>query len=120
MSRILLGLIAAALAGATFAINMSGFNDAPLTRLTQPELEQFRAFVEKSLDDIADGKTVEWKAPKTQFTSKITPEKSFTDAGRRCRNVTIDSKSRDRQMRGLYMFCKVGTGEWEFRLPGGR
>ena len=118
MNRILSGLIAAGFAGAALAVNMSGFNDAPVTRLTQPELEQFRTFVEKSLDDVPDGKTVEWKAPKTQFTSKITPEKSFTDAGRRCRSVTIDSKSRDRQMRGLYMLCKVSGGEWEFRLPG--
>ena len=120
MNRILLGLVAAALAGTAYAVNMSGFMDAPATRLSQPELEQFKAFVEKSLDDVADGKTVEWTAPKTQFTSRITPEKSFTDAGRRCRNVTIDSKSRDRHMRGLYMLCKVSNGEWEFRLPGGK
>ena len=120
MSRILAGLIAAAAAGAAFAVNISGLRDAPVTRLSEAELEQFKSFVEKSLDEVPDGKTVEWTAPKTQFTSKITPEKSFTDAGRRCRNVTIDSKSRDRQMRGLYMLCKVSNGEWEFRLPGGQ
>ena len=120
MSRILIGLIAAAVAGLAFAVNISGLRDAPITRLSEPELEAFKAFVDKALDDVPDGKTVEWKAPKTQFSSKITPEKSFTDAGRRCRNVTIDSKSHDRQMRGLYMLCKVDNREWEFRLPGGQ
>jgi surface antigen len=120
MSRILVALIAVAAAGAAFAINSSVFHDAPVTRLSTAELEAFRLFVEKTLDEAPDGKTVEWKAPQTRFVSKITPHNSFTQAGNRCRETTIDSDSHDRQMRGRYLFCKVSTGAWEFALPEAR
>ena len=85
--------------------------------LSESELEAFKNYVEKILEEAPDGKTVEWKAPKTQFVSKITPHRTFTEEGRRCREATIDSSARDRHQRGRYLFCKVKTGAWEFALP---
>jgi surface antigen len=120
MSRLLVALIASAAAGAAFALNTAVFHDAPVTRLTAPELEAFKSFVEKTLDEAPDGKTVEWKAPTTRFVSKVTPHNSFTQGGNRCRETTVDSDSHDRQMRGRYLFCKVSTGAWEFALPEAR
>jgi len=120
MTRLFIGLIAAAVAGAAIAANMAVFRDAPITRLSQPELAEFKSFVEETLDKAPDGKTVNWKAPKTRFTSEITLNRSLTDAGRRCREITVNSDSHDRQMRGVYMFCKVANGTWEFRSPKGR
>lgn len=120
MKRLLAGLIAVALAGAVYAANMGVFMEAPITRLTQPELATFKSFVEKLLSEAPNGKTVEWTAPKTKFTSKITLRKSFTDAGRRCREIRVASDSGDRQMAGVYMLCEVSAGNWEFRLPGGQ
>ena len=100
-----------------FALNMSGFKDAPLTRLTGEELKAFRAAVMKVLDEVPEGKTIEWKAAKTPFTSKITPMKSFTDGKRQCREATIESDARDLFQRGVYTFCKQSNGEWQFRIP---
>jgi surface antigen len=102
------------------ALNMSGFRDAPMTRLTEEELKAFRAAVMKVLDETPDGTTVEWKAPKTQFVSKITPLKTY--AGKfPCRDATIESDARDRHQRGLYTFCKARNNEWQFssRPPAG-
>jgi len=104
-------------AGPAWALNMSGFKDAPITRLTGEELKAFRAAVMKVLDDTPDGIMVEWKAPKTTFVSKITPVKSFTAGKQRCREATIESDARDRYQRGLYTFCKQANGEWQFRIP---
>ena len=101
------------------ALNMSGFKDAPITRLTAEELKAFRAAVMKVLDDTSDGKTVEWRAPKTRFVSKITPQRSFSEGNLRCREATIESDSHDRFQRGLYTFCKGDKGDWEFHLPAG-
>lgn len=99
-----------------FALNMSGFRDAPITRLTEEELKAFRAAVMKVLDETPDGKMVEWKAPKTPFVSKITPLKTY--AGKvRCRDATIESDARDRFQRGRYTFCKEPNGEWQFASP---
>jgi len=113
--------IAAAVAAILFsapawALNDSFLKDAPVSRLSEDEFKAFWAFAMNTLDTTPDGKTVEWKATKARFTSKITPQKSFTEGGLKCREVTIDSDSGDRQMRGLYGLCKKGK-DWEFKTP---
>jgi surface antigen len=74
----------------------------------------------KTLDDTADGTMVEWKAPKTHFTSKITPLKTYTGGKFPCRDATIESDARDRHQRGRYTFCKEANGEWQFSRPPGK
>jgi len=118
MNRTLLSLALLAVAGPAWALNMSGFKDAPITRLSGEELKVFRAFVMKTLDQTPDGTTVEWKAEKTPFVSKLTPQRSFTDGKLTCREITIDSDARDRYQRGLYTMCKGANGEWQFKTPG--
>jgi len=120
MRNILAAAVAAAVATTAFAINTSVFRDAPITRLSQDELEEFKAFVHRILDDAPDGKTVEWRAPRTRFVSKVTPHNSFTENGNRCRETTVESDSNDRYQRGRYLFCKLGGKSWEFALPKAR
>jgi len=111
-------LMLAGFSAPALAINMGGFRDAPFTRLSADEVKQFRAVVIKTLDSAPDGATVEWKAPKTPFVSKITPVKSFSEGKRKCRDATIESESRDRLERGTYSFCKAGS-DWGFAKPPG-
>lgn len=116
--------IAAALAAVFFtapawAQNDAFLKDAPVSRLSEDEFKVFWAFTMETLDTTPDGETVEWKAAKTAFTSKLTTRKTFTDGGLKCREMTIDSDSGDRQMRGLYGFCKKGK-DWEFKTPAPR
>jgi len=99
-----------------WAMNDSFLKDAPVSRLGEDEFKVFWAFTMSTLDTTPDGKTVEWKATKATFTSKLTPQKSFTEGALKCRDMTIDSDSRDRQMRGVYTFCKKGK-DWEFKTP---
>lgn len=118
MNWIILPLALIAAMSPAWALNMSGFKDAPITRLSGEELKVFRAFVMKTLDQTPDGTTVEWKAEKTPFVSKLTPQRSFTDGKLPCREITIDSDARDRYQRGLYTMCKGANGEWQFKTPG--
>src|SRR5262245_32776125 len=118
MHRILVAAVAAMLAVPASAVNVNVFKDAPVTRLKGDETKEFRAFVIKTLDEGKDGTTAEWKAPKTNFTSKVTPVKSFEDGKLKCREATIDSDSHDRQMRCTYTFCKRDKGSWQFKIPG--
>lgn len=121
MTRMIISLVASmVLADPALALNMSGFKDAPLTRLTGEELKAFRAAVMKVLDETPEGTTVEWKAPKTPFTSKITPTKSFADGKQQCREAAIESDARDLLQRGIYTFCKQANGEWQFKIPVSR
>lgn len=115
---LLLALAGIAMPG--WALNMSGFKDAPMTRLSADEVTQFRAVVIKTLESAPDGSTVEWKAPKTPFTSRITPSKSYSENKRKCRETTIESESKDRQERGAYLFCKAAGGEWGFAQPASK
>lgn len=118
MIRLLFAMAVFVLVVPAWALNMSGFRDAPFTRLTAEELKAFRAVVMKTLDETPDGTMVEWKAPQTQFVSKITPVKTY--AGKvRCRDATIESEARDRFQRGRYTFCKQANGEWQFAEPPG-
>jgi surface antigen len=105
------------IAGPAFGLNMSGFRDAPITRLTAEELKAFRAVVMKTLEETPDGTMVEWKAPTTPFVSKITPLKTYTGGKFPCRDATIESDARDRFQRGRYTFCKEPNGEWQFARP---
>ena len=113
--------IAAAIAAIFFsapawALNESFLQDAPVSRLNEDEFRAFWAFVMRTLDTTPEGRTVAWKAAKTTFTSKLTLGRSFTDGALKCRELTIDSDSHDRQMRGRYEFCKKGK-DWEFKTP---
>lgn len=114
-------LLALALASApAFALNMSVFKDAPITRLTEPEIKAFRTAVLNALETAPEGTTIEWKASKTQFTSKITPGSTVTGIERICRNATIESEAKDRFQRGTYSFCKTPGGQWQLSSPGSR
>lgn len=116
MIRITVALALAIFSSGSWALNTSGFRDAPVTRLTEAEVKEFFVTIEKALDSAADGTTVEWKAPQTPFVSKITPQKRFSEGGLDCREATIESDSRDRFQRGLYTFCKGKKGGWQFKL----
>jgi len=115
-----LALAATLLASPALALNWNAFKDAPISRLSEEELRSFRAVLLKILDEAPDGTTVEWKAPKAVFTSKVTPLNRFDDAGLKCRDATIESDSRDRHMRGSYTFCREGKKDWEFRSSTAR
>jgi surface antigen len=115
MTRFALLLALALAAPAALALNMNGFKEAPLTRLTKDELKAFRAAVMKVLDEAPDGAMVEWKAPKTRFVSRITPRSSFTEGKLKCREAVVESDAHDRFQRGLYSFCKQANGEWQFK-----
>ena len=118
--RIAFAVAAALLASPALALNWNFLKDAPISRLSEDEVRSFRAFIFETLDRTPDATPVEWKAPKTVFTSKITPLNRFDDAGMKCRDATIESDSQDRHLRGRYTFCKKGKSDWEFRTPSAK
>ena len=120
MKKVLFALAFVSVTAPALALNMSGFRDAPITRLTGEELKAFRAAVMKTLDESPDGATVEWRAPKTPFVSKITLQKSFMDGKTACREATVESDAKDRFQRGVYTFCRTSNKEWQFKIPSSK
>jgi surface antigen len=103
-------------AAPVWALNESFLKDAPVSRLSEEEFKAYWGFVMKTLDGTPDGNTVQWKASKTTFTSDISLRRTFDEGGLKCREASIASDSGDRQMRGVYQFCKKGK-DWKFRSP---
>ena len=60
MNKSLIVLVLAGLSVHAWAINMSGFREAPITRLSESELKTFRAAVMQVLDQAPDGEH-EWR-----------------------------------------------------------
>jgi hypothetical protein len=110
-------VIATAFASNAHAVNYNFLKDAPVTRLNSAELKEFLAFVSTTLDQTADGDTVEWTASKTRFNSKLTPKARSSDNGKTCREIRIESDSVDRHARGDYRFCKNAQGIWQVANP---
>jgi surface antigen len=117
MKKTIIAFVLAVIAVPAGAVNVNIFKDAPITRLNADEVKEFRAAVIKTLNEGADGTTVEWKAPKTEFTSKITPQNRYTDGKFQCRDTVVQSDAHDRSQRGRYTFCKGEKGDWRFRNP---
>ena len=120
MKKFWLAVLMLVLTAPAFSLNMSGFKDAPITRLTGEEVKLFHAAVMKALNESPDGATVEWKAPKTRFVSKIMLQKSYTEGKLKCREATIESDAHDRFQRGIYSFCKGEKSTWQFKNVGGK
>jgi surface antigen len=99
------------------AMNLTFMKDTPITRLKADEVKAFRAFIEQTLSNGAEGATVEWSAPQTKFTSKVTPAAPFSDGALECRRAAIESAADDRQSKGTYTFCRKPKGEWSIRNP---
>ena len=109
--------MALALGSAALAQNINAFKDVPISRLSAEELKEYLAFLGKTLDSTPEGTTAEWKAPKTPFTGKVTPLKSYTEGGQQCREATIDSEAHDLHQRGRYILCKNPKGVWQIKSP---
>jgi len=97
--------------------NLNFLKDAPITRLKGEELKAYRAFVHKTLSEGADGVAAEWTAPKTKFSSKVTPTARFKDGATECRSAGIESDAHDRRAMGTYTFCRNAKGEWGIKNP---
>lgn len=117
MTRILLALTLIVVMSPAFAINMNGFKGTPIALLNVDEKKAFRAAVVQVLNKLPDRTTIEWKAPKTSLSSKLTPLKSFDEGGLKCRETLIESDVQSQSHRGVYVFCKEIRGEWQFKQP---
>ena len=114
---IAVALLTFTLCAPAYAQNLRFLEDAPITRLKGEELKAYRAFVDKTLSDGPDGTAAEWSAPKTTFTSKVTPAARFKDGSLECREAVIESATTDRQAKGTYTFCRKPKGAWGIKSP---
>ena len=106
---------------ATFAFpahasNFDFLKYAPISRLSAAELTEFKAAVDKALDESPDGQAMQWKAPKSEFNANVVPMKRFTEGKHECREARFETEARELKASGVYTFCKSTKG-WQIKSP---
>ena len=104
-------------AAQAWAIDMNGFKGTPIAQLSADEKKAFHTALVQVLNQVPDRASVDWKAPRTKFASRITPVKSFDEGQLRCRETLIESSAQKGQHHATHVFCRNVKGEWQFRKP---
>jgi surface antigen len=111
-----LAAAAVALAPAALAQNLGFAADAPIARMNAQDIRLLTKNYLEALEKLPDGHTNAWLNSKTGHSGTATPQKSFEQAGRRCRLVEFTNAADGLTGRSEFTFCKQPDGAW--RIPG--
>jgi surface antigen len=113
MRRILLAAIAAAFAGAAGAQSNLGFLDnAPIQKMTKADIALLMKHSDEALSRNADGHTSAWANPQTGASGTITPLKTFTQRGMKCREAEYTNFAGGFRGASRHTLCLQG-GTWK-------
>lgn len=96
----------------SYAVNMQYLRYSPVASFTQEDFELLQTTGGNALNNNEDGKTSEWKNPKSGNSGSITPFDSSTIDGNYCRKVKIINQTSTQSGQSTYTFCKVKS-DWK-------
>ncbi len=110
-----LGLVVAALMGTSFssqsfAINALFAARGPLGHLKKSDVTIARTEIRAALETGADGHTHTWNNPETNASGTVTPTKTFTMQGWRCRSVDFTTQAGGERGASTWKLCKTKDG----------
>lgn len=86
---------------------------SPLTRFSEADNKLFMAAIDKALADGADGMPLAWKNEATPATGVVTPEKTYTSAGMKCRDLLIANGYKTLKSEAVHTLCQSSAGQWK-------
>ncbi len=109
------GLVGATIVAASVSSSAVAFNEffakgGPLSYLTESDISIVRTAVRSALDTAPDGNTETWTNPETKSSGTITPTKTFTKYGLRCRSVQFTTYAGGQSGRSEWTLCKTKDG----------
>ncbi len=114
-------LAATAMAAASFSPAASALElfqtNTALSYMTKSDLNLFQATIQSALDNTPDGSTQTWTNPQTKASGTVTPTKSFTMQGMRCRTVEFTTYAGGQSGRSAWNYCKTKDG-WKIASGG--
>jgi len=113
---ILLLLLASLASTGAEALNLRWLNYSPVRYYNDEDWSIYSATVQEALNAEPDGKSREWKNPKTGANGKVTPLKTYNTPKRTCRKVSLFNSIRGLTGQSVYFFCKPASGEGEWVL----
>jgi surface antigen len=104
-------LVAASAAGAQS--NLRFLKDAPIEKMTREDLAILLKASNDTLSRNADGETSGWTNPKTGASGTVTPLRTFTRQGMKCREARYTNHAGGFNGDGTYTLCRVASGDWK-------
>jgi surface antigen len=93
--------------------NIRFLKDAPIEKMTQEDLAILLKSSNATLSRNADGETSGWTNPKTGASGTVTPLRSFTQKGMKCREARYTNHAAGLNGSGTYTLCRVSSGDWK-------
>lgn len=111
-------LVGAAVAALSFSASAFAFNElfaarGPLSHLTKADIKLAGTAIRTALDQEPDGNTQTWNNPQTNASGTVTPQKTFTMKGMRCRQVEFTTHAGGQASRSEWNLCKQKDGVWK-------
>ena len=102
-----ISLLATLTAVPLFAIagNLSFLGDAPLAKMSSKDLEQLAASIQSVLNTGPDGETVPWGQEEPNSGGALTPLKTYSAYGTKCRELKIRNNAGGTSGKSRFHFC---------------
>jgi surface antigen len=111
IAALALPAILLAVAPATaLAVARAFWSELPVTYMNEQDRTIAIDRINSALDGGNDGETYRWENPATGASGSVTPKKSFTQDGNRCRSADFSTTAGGRKNAGTWKLCKIGDG----------
>jgi surface antigen len=106
-------LLAGAASAAGAQSNIRFLKDAPIEKMTREDHALLLKTSNEALTRNADGETSGWTNPKTGASGTVTPVRSLTRNGMKCREAEYTNHAGGLNGGGKFVLCRVASGEWK-------
>jgi len=85
----------------------------PLSQFNADDNKLFMATIDKALAEGKDGVAITWKNPATPAAGVVTPQKTYTADGQKCRDLLIANSYKTLKGEAVHRFCQNSAGQWK-------
>jgi len=96
------------------AANMGFLGNAPISRMTDEDVDLFYQAVQETLDKSPDKSRTGWENPTTGASGTLLPLDTFAGpAGEPCRHLQITNRAGGLRSQHTFTLCKGTDGSWK-------
>ena len=112
--RLLTLAVLAAVCVPTHAANMGFLGNAPISRMTEEDVDMFYQAVQETLEKSPDKSRTGWENPATGASGTLLPLDTFAGpAGESCRHLQITNRAGGLRSQHVFTLCKGTDGSWK-------
>jgi len=104
----------AAISVTAHAANMGFLGNAPISRMTEEDVDMFYQAVQETLEKSPDKSRTGWENPATGASGTLLPLDTFAGpAGEACRHLQITNRAGGLRSQHVFTLCKGTDGSWK-------